>query len=53
LVRIGSPHNKDGDLLVGEDQKGNIECEFKLGKDGELTYDNIRPIENAWNTKSM
>jgi hypothetical protein len=47
LVRIGSPHNKDGDLLVGEDQKGNIECEFKLGKDGELTYDNIRPIETG------
>ncbi len=47
LVRIGSPHNKEGDLLVGEDQKGNIECEFKLGKDGELTYDNIRPIETG------
>lgn len=47
LVRIGSPINKTGDILVGEDSKGSIECEFKVDKDGVISYDYIRKIDTG------
>lgn len=51
LIRIGGPKPSDGDLLVGRDSKGKIECELMLidHEDGSrsLEYLYKRPIERG------
>jgi putative aminopeptidase FrvX len=49
LVRIGAPVNQPGDILVGEDSKGSVECKFALDEDGKPAYEYSREIERGTN----
>lgn len=44
LVPIGGPEIHPGDVLVGQDQKGFIECKLEVDKENRLFYNFGRPI---------
>ncbi len=47
LVRIGSPVNHPGDILVGEDSKGSIECRYAEDEKGKPVYEYNREIDRG------
>ena len=51
LVRIGGADGEDGDVLIGKDSKGEIECTLKIEADEHgrktLNYDFLREIDRG------
>ncbi|MCF6359516.1 MAG: aminopeptidase [Cyclobacteriaceae bacterium] len=45
LITIGSPDAENGDILVGEDNHGLIECAIEIDKNGNTFHDFKRTIE--------
>lgn len=47
LIKIGGPQTESGWKLVGEDSKGEIECELFVDEEGEISYIYDREIERG------
>ena len=47
LITIGSPQVKDGDILVGEDSFGPIECTLKVNEQKQVFYQFGRAIASG------
>lgn len=47
LLKIGGPQTESGWKLVGEDSKGEIECELFVDKDGATSYMYNREIDRG------
>jgi putative aminopeptidase FrvX len=47
LINIGSPHSNSDYRLVGQDNKGKVDCRLIVAPEGHLTYDFSREIERG------
>ena len=47
LIPIGGPEVRNGDILIGKDHLGEIECHLKTDKEGHIYYNFGRGIETG------